>query len=133
MIYQESSTVELKRQLNEDVKNEIDAFLNTKGGTLYVGVNDDGTILPFLSKREKDEIDLKIGNWIREAFFPVPYDLIRHDFNDDDVLVVEVKEGPDKPYYLREKGPKPSGVFKRVGSSIRRATEEEILKSCVVQ
>lgn len=43
-------------------------------------------------------------------------------------MVIEVDEGKDKPYYLREKGPKPAGVYKRVGRSIRKANEDEILR-----
>ena len=43
-MYKESLSVELKRELIDEIKNEIVAFLNTKGGTIIVGVNDDGTI-----------------------------------------------------------------------------------------
>ena len=120
-MYRESDLVELKRQLTDEVKCEIDAFLNTKGGTIYIGVADDGTVMPFADEKSKDAADLKIGSWIREALFPMPVDLIKHGFNEDGVLFVEIKEGKDKPYYLREKGPKPSGVYKRVGRSKRKA------------
>ena len=43
-------------------------------------------------------------------------------------MVIEVSEGKDKPYYLREKGPKPAGVYKRVSRSIRKTNEDEILR-----
>ena len=39
-----------------------------------------------------------------------------------------MSKGTSKPYYLREKGPKPSGVYIRVGRSKRRARDDEILK-----
>ena len=126
-MYRETDLIELKQLLTDEVKNEINAFLNTKGGMIFVGVADDGTVIPFTDEKAKDEADLKIGSWIRDAFFPMPIDLIKHYFNEDNVLVIEVKEGTDKPYYLREKGPKPSGIYKRVGRSKRKATEEEIL------
>ena len=42
-------------------------------------------------------------------------------------MVIEISEGNEKPYYLKEKGPKPSGVYKRVGRSCRQASEDEIL------
>lgn len=97
-------------------------------GTIYVGVEDDGSIYdPFLSI-DRDLIDTKIANWIQDAIFPLPSNLINHYFNTDGVLVIEVREGKDKPYYLKEKGPKPSGVYKRVGRSIRKANEDEILR-----
>ena len=40
---------------------------------------------------------------------------------------MEIKKGDERPYYLREKGPKLSGVFKRVGSTTRKANDSEIL------
>ena len=42
-------------------------------------------------------------------------------------MEIRIKEGDNKPYYLIDIGPKPSGVYKRVGSSIRKASSDEIL------
>ena len=54
MKYSENSTVELKNDLIDAVKNEIVAFLNTSGGTIYVGVEDSGDInREFLKKRQR--------------------------------------------------------------------------------
>lgn len=53
--------------------------------------------------------------------------MIQYSFNNDNVLEINIKKGKNKPYYLREKGPKPSGVFIRVGRSKRKATDDEIL------
>ncbi len=58
----------------------------------------------------------------------MPTHLVKHYFNENGILVIEVNEGYDKPYYLREKGPKPAGVYKRVGRSIRKVNEDEILR-----
>jgi predicted HTH transcriptional regulator len=41
--YEESATVELKRELNADFKKEIVAFANTDGGEIFVGVDRAGT------------------------------------------------------------------------------------------
>ena len=127
MKYAESNRVELKRELTDSVKNAIIAFLNTRGGTVYVGVNDDGTVSADFKKANRDEADKKIGNWLIEAFYPVPSDLVEYSYNEDGVLAINVKEGDKKPYYLKGKGPKPSGVYRRIGSSTRKATEDEIL------
>ena len=43
-IYKESSTVELKRELTADCKKEIVALANTDGGTLYIGVDNNGNV-----------------------------------------------------------------------------------------
>ena len=127
MKYEESPTTELKATLMDEVKNEILAFLNAHGGTIYVGVNNDGSLSEPLSQKGRDEMDSRLGNWLREAFFPIPSQFVRHDFNDDGVLVISIEEGNNKPYFLREKGPKPSGVYIREGRSTRKANEDEIL------
>ena len=105
-MYLESNVVELKEKLVEDVRKEIVAFLNTDGGTLYIGVKDDGTIAPFIDQKERDSIDCKVANWISDAFFPNPSNLIKYYFNGDNVLVIEVTKGDEKALLLKRKGPK---------------------------
>ncbi|WP_443625588.1 RNA-binding domain-containing protein [Catenibacterium sp.] len=125
--YHEDERTELKRELINDIKCEIVAFLNSDGGTIYVGVDDDGKVIGFDDYKIKDEMDLKIGNWMQDSFYPKPFGLIQYAFNKDNVLVISVCKGTRKPYFLKDKGPKPSGVFIRVGRSKRKATNEEIL------
>ena len=125
--YFEDEHTELKRELIDEIKSEIIAFLNSDGGIIYVGVEDDVSIIG-INNQAKDSIDLKLGSWIQEAFFPKPSGLIRYYYNEDSVLVIEVSKGTNKPYYLREKGPKPSGVYIRVGRSKRKANDDEILR-----
>ncbi len=40
----ESYTVEFKRSLNKDIKNEICSFVNSSSGKLFVGIDDYGNI-----------------------------------------------------------------------------------------
>lgn len=127
-MYQEKDNIELKRELTDAVKKEIVAFLNTMNGTILVGVENDGNIYKPFQEENRDFIDTKVANWLQDTIYPLPSHLIKHYFNDDGVLVIEVNEGKDKPYYLREKGPKTAGVYKRVGRSIRKANEDEILR-----
>lgn len=42
-MFVENRTTEFKREFVEDIKNTIVAFANCDGGTLYIGVNNDGT------------------------------------------------------------------------------------------
>ena len=44
MIYTESEMVELKSVYVDSIKKEIVAFANTHGGTIYIGVEDDGEV-----------------------------------------------------------------------------------------
>lgn len=43
------------------IKSEIIAFLNSDGGIIYVGVDDDGSIIG-INNQAKDNIDLKLGS-----------------------------------------------------------------------
>ena len=45
MKYEESDRVELKREMIKDLDKEIIAFLNTHGGTIYIGVEDNGNVV----------------------------------------------------------------------------------------
>jgi ATP-dependent DNA helicase RecG len=49
-------------------------------------------------------------------------------WNGRDFLLVEVKRGPKRPYYLASKGPVPSGVFVRHGACSLPASEDAILQ-----
>ena len=41
----ESEIIELKEIYTTDLKKEIVSFANTNGGTIYIGVQDNGTIV----------------------------------------------------------------------------------------
>ena len=71
MEYKESEIIELKRELDDDMKSEIIAFLNSYlGGTIFVGVEDDGS-LSNLTEEQLDENESRVINWIRdEAIYP---------------------------------------------------------------
>lgn len=40
----EDKTVEFKREYADTVKNTVIAFANSDGGTIFIGINDDGSI-----------------------------------------------------------------------------------------
>ena len=67
MRYQESETVELKAVVISDIKKEIIAFANCDGGKLYIGVNDDGSIL---GVEDADSVSLQISNMVRDSIKP---------------------------------------------------------------
>ncbi|MCD7950950.1 MAG: putative DNA binding domain-containing protein [Erysipelotrichaceae bacterium] len=129
MKYEESNLVELKRLLDDDMKSEIISFLNSYiGGTIYVGVDDDGSIYP-LSISQRDENESKIINWIRdEAIYPNCSDYIKFHYNEDGVLEINIESGKEKPYYIKSKGLKPSGVYIRYGRNKTQATQQEIAR-----
>lgn len=127
MKYIESFKTELKREATISLDKEIISFLNAKGGTIYVGVDDSGEVIG-IKEQDRDNYDKIISEIITNNIKPVPRQFIKHYFNDDDVLVIEIQEGNVKPYYLTKKGPKNSGTFIRIGTSKRECTDEEILR-----
>ena len=49
-------------------------------------------------------------------------------YDNKDIIVVDIQSGPNKPYYLSDKGLKSSGVYLRHGSSSVQASFEVIRK-----
>ena len=127
MKYEESNLVELKRSLNDDMIKEVIAFLNSYlGGTIYVGINDDGSFYN-PTQEEKDLNESRIINWIRdEAIYPNCSDFVDISYNEDQVLTIKINPGDKKPYYLKSKGLTPSGVYIRYGRNKSQASQEEI-------
>ncbi|MDR0812843.1 MAG: ATP-binding protein, partial [Oscillospiraceae bacterium] len=100
MIYRESETVELKQQLTDDIKLEVMAFANSDGGTVYVGVQDNGEVLGL----ENAQADLlSVNNSLRDSIKP-DITLFAHTHietvDGKDVIVIDVQRGTNRPYYI---------------------------------
>ena len=121
----ENSTVEFKR---DDVQNhalakELVAFLNLDGGTVLLGVEDDGTVSgttrnhleEWVSELCRVKIEppvIPVLSWARDA------ERGRH------VLAVRVSLGPNKPYARVHDNRKIYCI--RVGKTTREASREEL-------
>ena len=125
MIFQESETVELKSIVVDDIKKEIIAFANCEGGKLYIGVQDDGTVI---GVDDPDGAALQVSNMVRDAIKPdvtmfVHYKTIEE--NGKDIVAVDIQRGTDRPYYLAKKGMRPEGVYVRQSYSSIPATDTQ--------
>ena len=107
----ENEYCELKSILTKDIKKEIIAFANTKGGKIYIGIDDKNTIL---GMNNIDNTLQSLTGMINEGIKPS--------------LIEYTQSGPNKPYYLADKGLKPSGVYLRHGASSIPASDEMIRK-----
>ncbi len=119
----ENENVEFKSQMLEDLYKEVIAFANTDGGTIYIGIDDKGNITGI---DNVDDTYTKITNGIRDAIQPDVTMFIRYILQENKVIRIEISEGNYKPYYLKNKGLKPSGVFVRQGASSAPASPEQI-------
>ncbi|WP_342471498.1 RNA-binding domain-containing protein [Metasolibacillus sp. FSL H7-0170] len=126
MNLKESLTLEFKRELTDAIKREIIAFANTQGGELYIGVDDDGTIIGL---DNADKVLESISSMLHDGIQP---DILVHTFleiielEDKEVVKISIARGARRPYHLKAKGMKPSGVFIRYGTSVTNASEENI-------
>ena len=126
MPFVESEVVELKAEVVGDICKEVIAFANTKGGTLYIGVSNDGNVL---GVKNADQVILQLNNMIRDSIKPDVTMFVGYEnqhVGDKDIIAVTIQKGTDRPYYLGSKGLKPSGVYVRNGTSSDPATDTAI-------
>lgn len=126
MIYEESATVELKSEVNADFKKEVIALTNTDGGTIYIGIDNNGQTV---GVSNPDEVMAQIGNMIRDGIKPDLTAYTSIEAMDEDgvkIIRITVLRGVKRPYHFADKGLKPSGVFVRHGVSSVPATDEAI-------
>lgn len=102
----EDSTRQFKRQFNSanEVAEEVVAFLNTRGGRIFVGVDKDGTIFGV----PPDQVDLQnqlIANACDNNLTP-PASVFTENVatSDGTVIVATIEEGSDKPYQTKKGG-----------------------------
>lgn len=126
MRFRETEIVELKSIVQDSIKKEIIAFANCDGGTIYIGVADDGTVL---GVENADECALQVSNMLRDAIKPditmfVHYETL--DYEGKAVVAINIQRGTNRPYYLAKKGLRPEGIFVRQGYSSVPATDTAI-------
>lgn len=126
MIYRESETVELKSVVVDDVKKEIIAFANSDGGTLYIGVRDDGEIVGL---DDPDGTALQVSNMVRDSIKPDVTMFLHYRTIEEagkKIIAVNIQRGTDRPYYIAKKGMRPEGVYVRQGYSSVPASDSAI-------
>ncbi len=123
----EGKTVELKREYVEDIKKTAAAFANSDGGTIYIGIDDDGSVC---GVPDADATMLRVTNALRDAIRPdmmMFVDCRYTNMNGKAVVTVSVQRGTARPYYLRDKGIRPEGVYVRQSASTVPASDAAIL------
>ena len=121
----ETENIEFKSQFTEEIYKEVIAFANTDGGIIYVGIDNDGNAVGLT---DVDNEYTRITNGIRDAIMPDVTMFVRFTMQENKVVRITVSEGSNKPYYLKGKGLKPSGVYVRQGTSSVPASPEQIRK-----
>src|SRR5690606_11054373 len=99
---------------------EIVAFANTAGGQIFIGVQNDGTVLG-LSHADIDRLNQLISNSASQNVRPAVNPLTENvPHPNGTVMVVTVAEGVSKPYTDKN-----GAIWVKNGSDKRRATSRE--------
>ena len=124
--YIESETVELKARYTDTFARELVSFLNAEGGIIYIGIQNDGTVIGV------DNIDntLKnISDCITDQIEPSPrgevVSEIIHEENRS-IIAVNVKKGIKPLYCIKKYGFSSKGCLVRIGTTCKEMSLEEI-------
>lgn len=118
------------RQFKVDVRNgislasEMAAFANSNGGTIFIGVADDGS-MPGLSNKDVSRINQIISNAASQQVrspLTVQTENVALD-NDRIVIVLTVPKGIDKPYFDKN-----GVIWLKTGADKRRVNSKEELR-----
>lgn len=109
----EGETVDLKETFKEEALSTLCAFSNSNGGSLFIGVKDDSSLIGGVIS---DKLQQKIVSQI-ESVLRIQPSLTVHEFSGDEFLEIKVPKS-NVPVDKR-------GVFyKRVGNTTRRIDRE---------
>src|SRR4030065_1014135 len=96
------------------LEKELVAFANASGGKIFLGVMDDGKVKGIEPTHKLKSQIQDIANNCRPRIKITIEDI-------DNVLIINVREGDDKPYECS------SGFYKRIGPNSQKMTRNQIL------
>lgn len=124
MELKENINIEFKKEFTTELKKEVVAFANTNEGTIYIGIDDFGNIIGIKNADEVlNQVVLSIRNSIKPDITMYCNSKIERIENKD-IIIIQVQRGALRPYYITEKGLKPSGVYVRQGVHLFRLVKK---------
>ncbi len=119
---------EFKVKLTDKLESEVISFLNSEGGNIFIGIDDDGKIVGL--KGNIDLLQRSIKDRIKNNIMPSTlglFDVVVNERENRKYIQIVVAKGNEAPYYLRGMGMSPDSCFIRVGSSVESMSGELIL------
>jgi len=119
----ENSLVEFKSSLvhSDSIVKEVAAFSNTAGGSLFIGVEDNGEITGISEEKFEEKIIQICRNNIIPSIIPV---IEKYNINDKVIFEVIIDRGRNKPYKVRTS----NKFYIRAGSVSIEPTTEELVR-----
>lgn len=114
----ETETTEFRgaRTPVESLAKAICGMLNQQGGTIVVGVADDGDVVGLSNHDQRVQ---QLHDYVAGHLHPRPlFSATVHDISGKPILTIDVPQGADKPYSLNR------AIYVRVGASTLRADAE---------
>lgn len=124
--YIESEMLELKGKYTEGITKEIVSFLNAEGGTILIGVEDDGAVI---GVEHVDDVLRKISDVITSQIEPNPQDEIHSEIQFDEgkvIIAIQIKKGSNHIYCQKKYGFSSSGCTIRIGTTCKEMTPQQI-------
>lgn len=124
----ESKVLELKSDLPkfEALVKTCIAFANGVGGRIIIGVEDETREVCGINENIRKRIYDEFPNSLYDSTSPnLLAQIYEKNLNDHSVIVIEIPQSLKKPCFNTKEGI-PKGVYLRVGSNTRRATQEYI-------
>ncbi len=109
----EGLSVEFKERYTPRIDEDIVAFANARGGTLLIGVRDEGTIA---GERLTNDLKAKINSLARNCNPPISVTITQSG----EVIAIEVPEGEEKPYSCS------SGYYRRLDATTQKMNRDEL-------
>lgn len=123
-VYTESEILELKTKYTDTICKDIVAFLNTNGGDVIIGVDDNGNIVGL---DNIDETSKKISDMITDQIEPNPQAIIHSEIRYEigkTLLVIHVGKGIRPLYCQKKYGFSSAGCVMRIGTACKNMTSE---------
>ena len=120
----EDGSTEYKEEYTEKIVKSLVAFSNTAGGKIILGVNDD---MQTVGLSDPDDTAKRCVAAVTDKVRPditMTTKVTVDENGGKPLVIIDVREGDKKPYYIREKGLRAEGVYVRDGTSSVPVTEE---------
>ncbi|MDY6062843.1 MAG: putative DNA binding domain-containing protein [Erysipelotrichaceae bacterium] len=124
--YIESDILELKEKYTDTIAKEIVSFLNSSGGTILIGVKDNGVVI---GVDKIDEILRKISDIITSQIEPNPQDEISSELKFDEgkiIVAIHINKGRNHIYCQKKYGFSSTGCTIRIGTTCKDMTSDQI-------
>ncbi len=124
----ESEVIELKERYTDSLLRDIVAFLNAKGGTIYVGIDDNG-VVKGLSADQLDDTQKKISDCITSQIEPNPQNeisILQAKEENKEILAITVSKGFKPIYCIKKYGYSSKGCLIRIGTTCKEMNPIEI-------